>query len=365
MKFWTCIILLAVILFTISGGCLHFIPWFSGATYPKIIPDSTGSMPNPPGYEFLFQEYSIVIDVPVESAVYAGARNADKSARIYDERIQEEEWLAGIYSSMIADPAQDRFYGDLLSRFREIRKDRLLDDDEYLELITVFVQSITYENLNLTNPKFPVETYVDGRGDCDDKSMFLAGLLAREGYRVALLYFDEELHMAVGVDCGNEGYKNTGYGFIETTNVSLVGISPSGLEGNVKLRSDPQVIPVGNGTLMYSQYDQTRRIWDKMSEMEQILQTLENEIYTMEARLNILHDDLERQKTHMDLLFSSGNRVEYNRLVIEYNGKVNSYNALLAQYQAKSDEYNQHAEMYNLILTHKYDRKGIYEKFFS
>ena len=70
-----------------------------------------------------------------------------------------------------------------------IRTRHNLDSDEYLELMAVFVQSIPYKSQNLSSPKYPIETYGDREGDCDDKSMLLAGLLAHEGYRVSSLLF--------------------------------------------------------------------------------------------------------------------------------------------------------------------------------
>ncbi len=64
-----------------------------------------------------------------------------------------------------------------------------LSDDEYLELIAVYVQSLRYETQEQNPAKFPIETVVDRAGDCDDKSLLFAGLLSREGYPVALLLF--------------------------------------------------------------------------------------------------------------------------------------------------------------------------------
>ena len=65
------------------------------------------------------------------------------------------------YLSMIDDPNQEPFYTDLIHDMRSIRDKQGLDDDEYLELMTVFVQSIRYETTSENPPKFPVETYVD------------------------------------------------------------------------------------------------------------------------------------------------------------------------------------------------------------
>ena len=99
-----------------------------------------------------------------------------------------------------------------------------------------------------TAAKYPVETWADRSGDCDDKALLLAGLLAREGYRVALLVFLPESHMALGIGCpaGYE-YGGSGYAYLEVTNASYVGVVPDG----VRLASPPLVVPIGNGTTVY------------------------------------------------------------------------------------------------------------------
>ena len=118
--------------------------------------------------------------------------------------------------------------------------------DEYLELMAVAVQSLPYEtDGTLTAPKFPIETYVDGKGDCDDKSLLLAGLLAREGYTVALFYFKPEAHMAVGVKGYGCAYQDTGYGYVATTNLCSWVSSTASLTGGVNLTSAPACHPGG------------------------------------------------------------------------------------------------------------------------
>lgn len=366
MKHAAAAIIAIAFLLVLNAGCLQLIPGFDGVAYPKIVPDRQGSMPGPVAYHFSFQDYPVTIDpLPIESAVYAGARNSDKSARIYDEGISEEEWLSGIYSSMIADPAQDSFFESLLAALRNVRDERRLDDDEYLELITVFVQSIRYENLDMTDPKYPIETYVDGWGDCDDKSMLLAGLLSREGYRISLMYFAPEMHMAVGIDCGDEGYKNTGYGYVETTNVTLVGVIPPHLQGDIVLSSDPLVVPVGCGNRTYNRCMETRAIWEELKETEKELRELQSAIEAMEIRLLEENEALELQRSDLDALLFAGNRKVYNRMVSSYNSGVWSYNELLQDYREKTEQYNTLAELYNYILSHQYDRRGTFQILFG
>jgi hypothetical protein len=46
-------------------------------------------------------------------------------------------------------------------------------------------------------PKYPVETLVDGRGDCEDVAILMAGLLDALGYDTVLLRYSD--HMALGI----------------------------------------------------------------------------------------------------------------------------------------------------------------------
>ncbi len=357
------VIIIILCLFMAACGCLQGIPGLTPpVTYPVIVPVKGGAMPPVPVYQFMFQDRSGTLTAGVDPGVYAGAQNAEKSARIYDDKIGEPEWLAGIYLAMIRDPAQDDFYNDLMSRTRQEKAGASLDDDEYLEYLAVFVQSIPYESLNLTDPKFPVETFVDGKGDCDDKSMLLAGILSREGYRVALLYFEPELHMAVGVDCGDAGYKNSGYGFIETTNISYVGVEPDILTGGVVLESEPLVFPVGNGTKTYTRCNETRTIHDAQEVIKQELSGMESEIDLMADRLETMKTGIQETENEMDSLLAGGRVREYNIMVMDFNEKVSTYNAQLRGYRDRVAEYNSRAELYNYILTHAYDRKGTYER---
>lgn len=360
------VIIILLFLFLAVSGCLQGIPGLTPpVTYPAIVPVSGGVMPDVPVYKFPFQDRSETLTANIEPDIYAGAKEAEKSARIYDDRIGQPEWLAGIYTAMITDPAQDDFYNDLLTRTRQEKQKAAFDDDEYIEYLSAFVQSIPYESLNLTDPKFPVETFVDGRGDCDDKSMLLAGLLSREGYRVALLYFETEMHMAVGVDCGDTGYKNSGYGYIETTNTSYVGVDPGTLTGGVVLESVPLVFPVGNGTKTYALCNETRAIQEVLKSTKQELTAMEPEIELMDNRLVTMKAGIEETEREMASLLAGGRLREYNNGVMDFNEKVSAYNALLHDYRDRVAVYNTRAELHNYIMTHAYDRKGTYELIMS
>jgi hypothetical protein len=234
---------------------------------------------------------------------------------------------------MINDPAQDSFYSSLMATFRSIRSQQHLDDDEYLELMAVFVQSMPYESLSENPPKFPIETYVDKSGDCDDKSLLLAGLLSREGYNVSLFSFTPEAHMTVGVACPEGEYKGTGYAFIETTNLSFVGVPTDTFGDGKPLSSDPFVIRIGEGSIPYQRCSESLY--------------LNSVVGLSEQRVEELSGSIDALKVEMDQYYQSRDAGNYNQRVPVYNDMLKSR--------------LKYAEVHNYILEHRYDRKGTWE----
>jgi hypothetical protein len=347
----------------LSTGCIsYFLPL---AAYPEIRPQQGATLPTTPEYTFDFEDFQVTLSPPVDPEVYYGARSAEKEVRIYDTSIDDNEWRSGLYRAMTTDPAQDPFFDGLAGEFREIRAGHDLDSDEYLELMAVFVQSLPYRNQNLSSPKYPIETYVDGEGDCDDKSMLLAGLLAHEGYGVALFYFGPEQHMAVGVACDDRGYRNTGYAYLETTLVSLVGTGAESLVGNITLESEPLVIPIGEGTSMYTRCNETHAIFAELTTVKVRLETLGTDLGDRESVLRIKKSELDTMEVDMEQMRASGDISGYNRMVSEYNKHVRDYNQNLDRYNELSGAYARLAERHNYIISHEHDREGTYRTLFG
>ncbi|HVP96575.1 hypothetical protein [Methanoregula sp.] len=310
-------------------------------------------------HTFPFEKNTITISVPVDAAVYHAAKTTDKSISIYGN-VTESVWVTDSYREMVNDPAQDPMYTDLLIQFQKIRNDEGLSSDEYLELMAAYTQSLTYETTPDNPTKYPVETVVEGAGDCDDKSVLLAGLLSREGYNVSLLLFSPESHMALGIGSPDSLYKDTGYAYLETTNFSYVGVPPDDLEGGVVLTSEPLVIPVGNGTTLYTSGAQTTYIHDMFSISGQKVAALNAQLVPIASDLTAKQDQISEIESRMEALRSSGNIGGYNALVSSHNAQVSVYNAELSTYRGEVAQGNAYAEVYNDILTHAYDRKGTY-----
>jgi hypothetical protein len=329
---------------------------------PHIAPDLTRLQSSPViiSHQFPFEKTTVSLTVPINVSVYEGAKQADKSTMIHDN-VSETIWLAETYHAMVNDPAQEEMYSSLLNDVKKTRFQQKLSDDEYLELIAVYVQSLRYETREQNPAKFPVETVVDRAGDCDDKSLLLAGLLSREGYPVAVLLFGPEAHMAIGVGSDDYLYKNTGYAFLETTSYSFVGVPTDTLGGNLTLYSDPVIIPISNGTKLYGSGKDTRYIYDMYVLSEQKVKELEPQVKSMGADLTSQKEKIARLESQMQGMRNNGNSGSYNAEVPVHNALVSDYNTRLNTYRQIFARYEKYVVVHNYILEHMYDRKGVFE----
>jgi hypothetical protein len=195
--------------------------------------------------------------------------------------------------------------------------------------MTVFVQSLPYTTSN-GGSRFPIETFIENGGDCDDKTVFLAALLAREGYHISILYFGEEKHLALGVASDANTFGDTGYAYIETTVLSYVGIPPEEIETQSSLLHPALVLPIGEGTLSYHAGADTARIHQAQQVAAQyILSTLPK---------------------------LKENRSLFQRLARE--GVLEEAYQLILEKKPEDPLFLHHATTLQYILTHPHDRTG-------
>ena len=203
-------------------SCSAYFSWpafsfsYRGSGYPVTIPFNTGA--------YLAVKYNI------------SKMNEQRMKDFYENKIGNYTYggvgitvpledLNRYYSSIINDPAQDASYNYILNYLRKIRDQNHLDDNEYAELISRFVQrAFPYMNdPDRSIVKYPLETIGDKGGNCGDKSLLLAGLLSREGYGTALIWFPSGNHMITGILGDHRALEYDGYLGVETTVDSYLG----------------------------------------------------------------------------------------------------------------------------------------------
>jgi hypothetical protein len=136
------------------------------------------------------------------------------------------------YSVYVTHPSDDKYINNLIEKIRDAGQKNGYSEYEILSLAVAFVQSLDYTSDNQTTgfdeyPRYPIETLVDGGGDCEDTAILAASLIKSMGYGVILLRLDNlpdnKSHMAVGVKCDDDfpgaywQYEGERYFYLETT----------------------------------------------------------------------------------------------------------------------------------------------------
>jgi hypothetical protein len=120
-----------------------------------------------------------------------------------------------------------------------------LDDDEYVELMSRFVQQIPY-GTPVERFELPGALLADGEGVCSGKSVLLAALLSHEGYDAAVIALDSNCHAAAAVRGRGPGYLRSGYAYIETTVDAYIGEVPPECGGAGPIEARTQITSVGS-----------------------------------------------------------------------------------------------------------------------
>ncbi|WP_318785287.1 hypothetical protein [Methanimicrococcus hacksteinii] len=163
-------------------------------------------------YSWTFAERNQTITVSIPVEYYDYYRNKSHSGKDFDHYALSED---------------DRtFLGKMIDSFKEQGEKYNFTDDQNVLNIISFVQAMPYTSDDVTTgydeyPRYPIETLVDGGGDCEDSAILAAALLLEMGYGVVLLELPG--HMALGV-AGSENisgtyyeYEGSRYYYVETT----------------------------------------------------------------------------------------------------------------------------------------------------
>ncbi len=130
------------------------------------------------------------------------------------------------YSNYIQEPNNKELCKRIADKFIEnaISNGGTKADAAY-EAINFVQRAITYaydydNGKRAEYPKYPIETLYEGKGDCEDTTILLAGILSEMGYGVVILEYSD--HVALGVlSSSTTGYYYThegqNYYYLETT----------------------------------------------------------------------------------------------------------------------------------------------------
>jgi hypothetical protein len=331
----------------------------SSVIQPRIVPSAAQSGSLAVTREFAFENSTVKLSVPVDRAVLAGAASAQKSA-VFIGGEQPGDWVGDYYRAFIGEKQQEAFYTAMLQALHQARQQQGLDESRYVDLVASMVQTLEYKtDPGSLAPKFPIETFGNGYGDCDDKTLLAAALLSREGYDVAVLLFEPEKHVALGIRAPGLDYKKTGYAYVEVTGPSLVGVPVERLSGGARLTSQPVVIKVGDGTGAFGAGEQIAYIQQRLRDMAAAEEQLKGMITAQQKELSAGTASLNRER---EALKAITDPTALQMAVERYNQQVDEFNSLTAKVNQLVARYNGLVEIEKYVASHQTSRPQVYER---
>ena len=238
----------------------------------------------------------------IEYLVYGGVVDYLSALPKYINYEENETAFRGDFKIRNLDEGVQREF--LLPLVTEIQNSAETEEDAVRIAISL-VQRIPYNDSSdsfvfvlgkVNYSQYPYEILYSMKAICEEKAGLLAFLLREMGYGVALFYYPEENHEALGIKCPSENsLMESGYCFIETTGTSILSNSVEYYldEGElIQLTSEPEIIVLAEGKSLGKMYE--------YRDAKKIIRI--NKAIEEKGRLNYFqHRTLEKLKEKYDL----------------------------------------------------------------
>ncbi len=323
--------------------------------------------------------------------------NSDLDKNCSQREIEEEI----CFKKFLEEAEEDNTILRIVSDIKEIASENEFSNDELVEVVVAFVQSIPYDDdkarlitslpesyyeddydvkskIEKTLPRYPYETLYDNTGICTDKSFLTTSLISKLGYGVALFDFDKEEHIALAIKCPIEySSYDSGYCFTETTETGFK-------IGEIPLIDNKTNKPKARTTLGSHKQNNTRtdllplegveiyEITDgnsyqgviEIAKTEQKLQKLEKEIDSLYIVINSLTKELEQLEKNItyyeqqvdeayerhQIIQDYASYEDYEQVYTEYEYEVKKYKSKTALANDQIAKYNKLVDEYNGII---------------
>ncbi|MDP3956930.1 MAG: hypothetical protein Q8Q10_00315 [bacterium] len=292
--------------------------------------------------------------------------------------VSQVKWYTTYNEMFIVGAAGDDTVQGLAEKIRVLGEERKLNENQMVEFVAAFVQTIPYDQGKLDRRKsgldgvtekitYPYEVLYDNTGVCQDKSYLAYSLLKELGYGVAIFLFPdpEDNHMAIGVKCPLQ-YSNyaSGYCFIETTSLgNKIGMIPDLIPQSRIATSDIQINTVENSQAADAEYQPLGNV--------EILNTIDGKEYTgiiatistqkelerlrktidgYKRELKALSAEIEKQEASLDQMAKKLKSLKKDEQYDEYNDLVDTYNSLLSVVRKNIKGYNKQISVSNAAI---------------
>lgn len=235
-------------------------PTILSSPVPQLTPLTFDPFPEPQGeinqsYSFEYRCNTYSITLPLYQSTYEYFLAADKN--YYYRGTLPDGWQQQFYLNFLTSQDDLEMVNDLIDGV-SVAIDQ--SGDDLVMALTSLVQHLTYDCDKLFSyerldgegyqTNFPYETLFTKSGVCGDTSILLGKILRELGYGAALLIYEDNNHMALGIQCPLEAATYVegmaGYCYIETTGPTRIGVKPTELGGN-EFVEEPWIIPINGG----------------------------------------------------------------------------------------------------------------------
>ena len=160
---------------------------------------------------------------------------------LYEDYKSRPRPVTGDYTVYASDDGDREILEDLGATLKSYTERMHFDEYETVHFLATFVQQLAYTtDFDTTGfddyGRYPVETLVEGGGDCEDTAILLGKLMDTLGYDVVLARLPD--HMALGVRQGEKfagtyyEFEGSKYFYLETTGLAgRIGIVPEEYKG--------------------------------------------------------------------------------------------------------------------------------------
>jgi hypothetical protein len=200
-------------------------------------PESTGYIEREFIWDYGGYSWTLSLSIPDSLYQYYGTK----------ERIETDD-----YSVYVTHPDDDDYLGTIVREFNRIALEEGYTEEEKVNLVITFVQSLPYTSDSVTTafdeyPRYPIETLVEYGGDCEDTSILTAAFLDALYYDVVLISPPEHMAVGIGIDAYGTYWEldGTKYFYLETTGEDWeIGEMPPEYEGGAAFIFEMEPTPI-------------------------------------------------------------------------------------------------------------------------
>ncbi len=393
MKNWLRKILVVIFELVIIAGVLWFIAEKRGIhSLAKIAPALEEKMQQVVAQPFPKLEQSVVktfswnykgvkyeLPLTLYQSVYTYYQKQPKSYA-YSGTIPPD-WEDGYYGMFLKANENDLTISQLAANLQSLGEKHKLSSDQIVELTLAFVQAIAYDDAKASNiltgigsetMLYPYETLFEQQGVCSDKSLLAVSILRKLGYGVAIFTYEQDNHMAIGVQCPKSySTYGSGYCYGETTSVgNKIGIIPqfdaqSNKTVDIKelanfdqnQQQENNLRDLGQVKIYQStigkEYDgvvETKKVENEVVQLKAKMKTYITQLGKQKIDVTQELSDLKKQKDNLDQLKNDQNFEKFNVGVEKYNNSIEKYKQDLKSYNNVITLYNQAVARYNSLI---------------